>query len=112
MPLASVTDPSEIGRLPRLTNLALAGLALNSISFVSSCLELRDLSLQRIPISNLDALSGMKNLQRVSLVDIPIIEITPLLNAPSLRELTVMRTPARADILAELERRRVKVSNP
>ncbi len=111
-PLANVTDPAVIGRLSHLTTLGLSGLALNSISFVVGCPALKDLSLQHMPVSNLDALSGMKSLQRVSLVDVPVVEVTPLLNTPSLRELTVLRTPARADVLAELERRGVKVSNP
>jgi hypothetical protein len=43
------------------------------------------------------------------MADIPVADVSPLLDLPDLTELVILRTPARDDVLRELERRGVRV---
>jgi len=65
-----------------------------------------------MPIASLGGLTNMQSVKRVSLIDVPLAEISPLLTLPNLEGLSLIRVPARADIIALLERKGVKVQNP
>jgi hypothetical protein len=54
-------------------------------------------------------LSNIKTLRKVTLVGIPIVEISPLLVLPNLESVTIVRTPARADVISQLQGKGVKV---
>jgi hypothetical protein len=54
----------------------------------------------------------MQNLKKVSLIDVPVVEVSPLLALQNLESLSLIRVPARADVIAMLERKGVKVTNP
>jgi hypothetical protein len=62
-----------------------------------------------MPITSIAPLRGLKSLKSVGLNVTEVADISPLLDLPSLEHLGVVRTPARADILTELERRGVKI---
>jgi hypothetical protein len=43
-------------------------------------------------------------------MDIPVADVSPLLDLPNLSELMLLRTPAREDVVKELQRRGVTVN--
>jgi len=114
-PVAEISQITELAAIcanggPR--TLTLSSLQVNSLSFISTCTKLSELNLSQIPIASLSELSGMSTLKKISLINIPIVEISPLLSLPNLESISLIRVPARADVISELERRGVKVSNP
>ncbi len=52
----------------------------------------------------------MTSLRKLSLVDVSIADISPLLSLPKLREVSLLRVPARADAISALQRNGVKVT--
>jgi hypothetical protein len=61
-------------------------------------------------LSSIEALRNLKAIKKLSLIDIPVVDISVLLELPALISVTVIRVPARADVITELERRGVKVN--
>lgn len=70
---------------------------------------MEEISVTNSPLINVSALSRIKRLKTVSLTGTAVVDISPLLDLPELKTLGIMRTPARSDVLTELERRGVKV---
>ena len=70
-----------------------------------------ELHLSSMPIQSIGELGEVKTLKRLSLTSIPVVEISPLLALQSLDEVTFIHVPARADVIVELQRRGVKVTN-
>ncbi len=99
-----------IGSLTRLKSLGLEVLPIDSLGFLAGCNNLVELSLARIPIGSISELANLTSLKQISFVDIPVVDISPLLSLPNLAKLNLLRTPARADVITELERRGVKVT--
>jgi hypothetical protein len=67
-------------------------------------------NLSDIPTSSIEPLRSLKSLKKITLFSIPVVDVAPLLDLPALTDLNVMRTPARSDVLTELERHGVKVT--
>jgi hypothetical protein len=108
--LASVTSLQVIGELKELKQLSLGQLQISDLNFVSKLDHLEEVNLNRLPIQSIELLRNLKYLKKLSLNYIQVLDISPLLDLPQLSELSVIHTPARADVLSELERRGVRVS--
>lgn len=110
--LIQIKDPDAIGEFGQLTTLTLGDVQINSLRFLDRLNNLAELNLRHLPLGSISDLTNLASLKQISLVDIPIVDISPLLSLPNLAKLSLMRTPARADVIAQLERRGVRVSNP
>jgi internalin A len=110
--LSRVIDADAIGELPQLKTLTLGQVQIDSLRFITRLNNLAELNVSRIPIGSVAELANLVSLKQISLVDVPVVDISPLLWLPNLAKVYLMRTPARADVIAQLERRGVKVSNP
>ncbi|WP_316233340.1 leucine-rich repeat domain-containing protein [Bradyrhizobium sp. SZCCHNPS2010] len=108
-PTTVAQNMQVIGNLKELRTLALGQLQLTSIDFVQSLTSLTELSLAQLLISSLAPVRGLPSLSKVALTDIRVADISPLLSLPRLSELTLIRIPARGDIVAQLERNSVAV---
>jgi internalin A len=108
--LTAVTDIDALRDLKDLRKLTLGSLQIGDLTFVNSLKNLNEINIGDLPISSVEPLRGLTSLKRVSLSLTPVVDISPLLDLPALNSLTVIRTPARADVLTELERRGVKVN--
>ena len=108
--VSPVTDIQAISVLSGLKKLTLGSLQLNELAFAVNLTNLEEINLNVLPITSITPLSGLRSLKKISLVQTAVVDVSPLLELPALTELNVIRTPARADILAELERRGVKVT--
>jgi pimeloyl-ACP methyl ester carboxylesterase len=107
--LPYVTGAETFGELKELRKLALAGLQIADLGFLSSLHNLTELNITMMPVSSIAALRGLTSLRSVYLISTLVADISPLLELPALANLTVVRSPARSDILTELERRGVKI---
>ena len=105
-----VSDVDAIGELVQLRTLTLAQLQIDSLRFLAQLNGLAELNLNGLPIGSMPELAHLTFLKRISLVDVPVVDITPLLSLSNLEQVTLLRTPARADVISELERRGVKVT--
>jgi hypothetical protein len=63
-----------------------------------------------VPIQSIEPVRALKSLEKINLMGIPVVDISVVLDLPALSELTIMRTPAREDVLTAIERRWVKVN--
>jgi internalin A len=108
--IAPVTDVQAISGLTGLTMLTLGSLQISDLRFVENMKGLEEINLNQLPITSIAALGVLPHLKKISLVQTAVVDVSPLLNLPALTELNVVRTPARADVLTELERRGVKVT--
>ncbi len=104
-----VLDADAIEELPQLRALTLGQVQIDSIRFLAKSNSLVELNLSGLPLRTISELANLMSLQKISLTDIPVVDISPLLSLPNLTSLYVLRTPARADVISELERRGVKV---
>lgn len=107
-----VTPVGGIGAIDDLHNLRtlnIFGVQIADLSFVADLQNLKDISVANSPLSNISALSRIKTLETVTLMGTAVVDISPLLDLHELKTLGITRTPARADVLTELERRGVKV---
>ena len=111
-PRTQVTGNDAICAGGNLRTLTLGALEIPSMPFASQCKFLTEINLRYIPINSLNDLVTIQTLKKVSLIDVPVVEISPLLALPNLETLTLTRVPARADIIAALERKGVDVKNP
>lgn len=109
--LTVVGNPQVIGDLSQLKILTLGYMQISNLSFVSSLKDLTELTIGTMPVTSIAVLQGLKNIKKISLTDVPVVDVSPLLNLPNLSELYLLRVPARVDVLKELERRGVKVTN-
>lgn len=107
--LAVVTDIEALGDLKELRKLTLGSLQVSDLAFTSKLKSLSEINIGEMPVTSIEPLRGLKSLTSVSLSKTRVTDISPLLELPALTNLNVMRTPARADILTELERRGVNV---
>jgi Leucine-rich repeat (LRR) protein/pimeloyl-ACP methyl ester carboxylesterase len=107
-PPSQVLEADRIGDLPKLRSLSLSNLQLSSLDAIVK-LPLEELTLGNMPIKSIDELARITTLTKVTLWAVPVVDISPLLALINLDQLTVLRSPARADVLAELESRGVKV---
>jgi Leucine-rich repeat (LRR) protein len=83
---------------------------IDSLAFLSGKTSLTELNLSNMPVRYAPELGTLTALAKISLVDIPMVDISPLLSLSNLKSVSLLRTPARADVLSELERRGVKVT--
>lgn len=107
--LSGTKDIEVVGDLKALRKLTLGFLQVSDVTFVSNLKNLSEVNIDALPISSVAPLRGLTSLRSPSLVQIPVVDISPLLDLPALTNLTVIRTPARADVLTEMERRGVKI---
>lgn len=107
---SQVIDADAIGDLQQLKTLALGQLQIDSLRFLTRNTNLTELNLSGLPVRSIAELSNHPSLRRISLFDVPVVDISPLLSIQNLEQLTLLRTPARADVISELQRRGVKVT--
>jgi Leucine-rich repeat (LRR) protein len=88
----------------------LGGIEIGSLAFLAGKSNLTELNLSNTPVGYAPELGTLTSLAKVSLVDIPMVDISPLLSLANLKSVSLLRTPARADVISELERRGVKVT--
>ncbi len=108
-PLTQVTNIEVVGTLRQLQTLTLGQLQIGDLTFVESLNDLTEINLGDIPITSVAPLRGLKKLKKISLTSTMVVDISPFMELPALTDLTVGRTPARTDVLSELERRGVNV---
>lgn len=106
---ATVTDIDAIGNLKELRKLTLGSLQISDLTFANSLKNLTEINIGQMPVSSVEPLRGLVSLKSVSLNQTLVVDISPLLDLPALTNLSVIRTPARADVLTQLERRGVKI---
>ena len=107
--LMQVEDLAAIGELRALRKLALWQVLVTNLAFVRGLNNLTEFTAVRTPISDITGIEQAAALTTVTLNSTRVVEISPLLTLPNLRELSVLSTPARSDILTVLEQRGVKV---
>ncbi|MBI1779037.1 MAG: hypothetical protein HYR63_27180 [Proteobacteria bacterium] len=108
---APVKDAQVIGDLTELRTLTLGSLLIADVTFIENLKNLTELNLRELPIFSVEPLRKLKLLKKMALTGLMVFDISPLLDLPALADLTVGRTPVRADVLAVLEQRGVKVSS-
>lgn len=109
--LLNVAGFNALGRLTELRQIVLGHLQISDISFMVSLKNLEEIDLRQLPITTIEPLRALKNLRVLSFNQTHTVDISPLLDAKKLVQLTVVRTPARSDVLAELQRQGVAVTN-
>jgi hypothetical protein len=107
--LSAVTGLDALGKLAELQKLTLGSLAVSDLTFVSNLKHLTEINIGMMPVSSIEPLRGLASLTSVSLNLTSVVDISPLLDLPALKTLSVIRTPARADVLTQLERSGVKI---
>ena len=106
---APVAHAEVLGNLISLEALTLTGLQIQNLDFAKNLRDLRELYLSHLPITSIEPLKKL-GIRKMSLTDIPVTDVSTLLDLPDFTELSILRTPAREDVLRELERRGVKVN--
>lgn len=109
--LLNVAGFNALAKLTELKKIVLGHLQVTDISFVVLLKNLEEIDLRQLPITTIEPLRALRNLRVLFLNQTHTVDISPLLDARKLEQLTVVRTPARADVLAELQRRGVTVAN-
>jgi hypothetical protein len=105
-----VIDADAIGTLPQLRTLTLTELQIDSLGFLTKLNNLVELNLSNLPVVSVSDSANLQSLKQISLVSIPVVDISPFLSLSNLQKLSLLRTPARADVISELERRGTTVS--
>jgi internalin A len=108
--LSQVIDVDAIGELTHLESLSLGELQITSLRFLAGRNNLVELNLGRIPVTSAPELGTLVSLRKLSLAQVPIVDISPLLSLPNLATLSLSGTPARADVISQLEKQGVKVT--
>ena len=108
--LTQVANIESISNMVNLEELTLGQMAVSDLSFINDLKNLSSISINQMPVSSIESLRCLKKLRKVMLVRTSVADVSSLLELPDLVELTVSYTPARSDIIAELERRGVKVT--
>jgi hypothetical protein len=104
-----VNGTQIIGDLTEMRTLGLSYLQIADISFVARLRKLEAIGLNSLPITSISALNGITTIKDVTLSGVQVVDISPLLTLPNLGDLAIGATPARADVISQLERRGVKV---
>ncbi len=109
MGFSVVTGADALGDLKALKRLTLGYMNISDLTFVSNLRQLNEINIGVMPVSSVEPLRELLALETVSLDRTNIVDISPLLALPQLRKLSVVGSPARSDVLTELERRGVSV---
>ena len=104
-----VVDVDAIGDLGQLRTLTVGEVQIDSLRFLARCSNLMELNLSGLPITSVSELAGLTALKQISLVDVSVVDVSPFLSLPNLEKLSLLRTPARADVISELQRRGIRV---
>lgn len=104
-----VSNAESMGELSQLRKLTLGSIKIHDLLFTRYLVNLEELDISRVPITSIVPLRSIKSLKTVSLTSTNVSDISPLLDLPLLTNVNVSRSPARADVLSELERRGVSV---
>ena len=107
--LMRVEGVGAIGELHELKKLILRQVLVTDLSFMAGLPSLTEFTEIFAPISNISGIERATALSTVQFTRTNVVDISPLLRLPNLTELWVPYTPARSDVLTELERRGVKV---
>ena len=107
--LMQVEDIEAIGELHELRKLVLFQVLIPNLSFMRGLNNLTEFTAINTPISEIAGIELAASLNTVQFTNTRVVEISPLLNLPNLKELYVIRTPARSDVLTILEQRGIKV---
>jgi Leucine-rich repeat (LRR) protein len=109
MRLSAVTGVDALGDLKNLRRLTLGYMQVSDLTFVRNLAHLKEINIGMMPVSSVAPLGGLSSLESVSLSRTNVVDISPLLDLPQLRKLSVQGSPARSDVLTELERRGVTI---
>ena len=107
--ISPVTGLGAIGELSSLRTLHLFGIQIKDLVFLTNAQNLNEITVTNAPLTNISALRRIKSLTIVSLTGTLVVDVSPLLDLPKLTAVSITRTPARSDVVTELERRGVKV---
>jgi internalin A len=110
--LSSIRNVESLATLADLRQFTIGQIALTNLDFLKHFSKLEELNLSQLPINSIAAVQGLLHLKKITMVDIPVVDISPLLQMPNLAEVYLIRVPARADVLAQLQREGVKVTQP
>jgi internalin A len=102
-------DPTAISELRNLKKLGLAWLDIKDADFLTGLNGLEEIFINQTPLSDIRALGSLGSLRSVQLAGTNVVDITPLLNLTKLKTLIIQATPARLDVVTELQRRGVVV---
>jgi Leucine-rich repeat (LRR) protein len=108
--IAAVANGQALGNLAELRTLILGSVLMTDLTFVRSLKNITEIAIGEMPINSIEFLRNVISLKKVTLTDIPVVDISPLLSLPELREVYLLRIPARSDVLTELERRGVLIT--
>lgn len=108
--LSSIRNVESLVNLTGLREFTIGQIALTNLDFVKNFVQLQELNLSQLPITSIVAAQGLPNLKKITMVEIPVVDISPLLQVPNLAEVYLIRVPARADVLAQLQRDGVKIT--
>jgi hypothetical protein len=106
----AVTNVEVIGEFEELRSLALGYLQIADLAFISKLRTLTEITINQLPIQSVEPFRDLKLLTKISLNGTLVVDISPLLDLPALTELRITQTPARADVLTELQRRGVTIN--
>lgn len=109
--LSAVNDSETLGELGELRTLTLGQIAITDLSFARRLHNLEELNMASMPITSIEPMRGLSNLKKIAMPDINVVDISPLLGLPRLSEVTLIRVPARSDVLILLQRHGVKVNS-
>jgi Leucine-rich repeat (LRR) protein len=107
--LMRVQDIAALGELHELRKLRLEQILVTDLSFMHGLGNLTEFAAIFIPFSNINGIEGCVALTSVTLVRTSVVDISALLRLPNLTDVYVAYTPARSDVLTELQRHGVKV---
>lgn len=107
--MMQVQDIAAIGELHKLRKLILMQVLITDLGFMHGLRNLTEFTVMFAPISNISGIEDATALSIVQLTRTNVVDTSPLLRLPNLTELYVAYTPARSDVLTELERHGVKV---
>jgi len=107
--MMQVQDIAAIGELHKLRKLSLLQVLITDLSFMRGLHNLTEFTAIFVPISDIRGIEDATALTTVQLTRTNVVDASPLLRLPNLTELYVAYTPARSDVLTELEQRGVKV---
>jgi hypothetical protein len=105
-----VTNIEAIGESEELRSLTLGFVQITDLGFISKLRTLSELNINHLPIQSVEPLRDLKSLTKISLTGTLVVDISPLLDLPALTELRITQTPARSDVLTELQQRGVTIN--
>jgi internalin A len=106
----SVTNVEVMGELAEQRTLTLGFLQIADLAFAKKLRGLSEININHLPIQSVEPLRDLKSLTKISLTGTLVVDVSPLLDLPALTELRITQTPARADVLTELQQRGVTIN--